>query len=276
MLTVEIRTYNGGVDLNSGTLIPPHSFLVVTGPDGVERGYGFAPDPSGLVQPGHVQDDSNHASDVSSGKVEITQAQYWKLMDYIAVTTTNPPDYSVFQGSQCSTWVVNALAQIGMVPVLGVPDMQPSNILVDFVESLIFNPWMQAAGIEENNFLTGIQNLFHQAEIARSPLVLDLNGDGIGTVAMNAGVHFDQNNNRFAELSGWVNKDDGLLVRDLNGNGRVAAQRRGTCRRTPSFRSRRFSASCSEGRPFIQQQELSFKNNERITRLCFVGSTLRV
>lgn len=72
-----------------------------------------------------------------------------------------------------------------------------------------------------DGFLTGIQNLFHQAEITRSPLVLDLNGDGVSTVAKSAGVHFDQNNNRFAELSGWVNKDDGLLVRDLNGNDQI-------------------------------------------------------
>ncbi|MCX7192031.1 MAG: hypothetical protein NTY60_00095, partial [Proteobacteria bacterium] len=212
MLSVEIRIDTG---------FPPHSFLVVVGPDGVKRGYGFAPDPSGLVAPGQVRDDTLHPADVFSGKVEITQAQYWKLMDYIAVTTTNPPDYSAFQGSQCSTWVVNALAQMGMVPVLGVPNMQPKNILVDFVESLIFQPWMQSIGIEENNFLTGIQKLFHQAEITKSPLVLDLNGDGVSTVAMNAGIHFDQNNNRFAELSGWVNKDDGLLVRDLNGNGQI-------------------------------------------------------
>ncbi|MFA6921162.1 MAG: M23 family metallopeptidase, partial [Gallionella sp.] len=73
----------------------------------------------------------------------------------------------------------------------------------------------------DDNFLSGIQKLFHRAEITRSPLVLDLNGDGVSTVAMNAGVHFDQNNNRFSELTGWVNNDDGLLVRDLNSNGQI-------------------------------------------------------
>jgi hypothetical protein len=73
----------------------------------------------------------------------------------------------------------------------------------------------------DDNFLTTIQGLFHQAEITRSPLVLDLNGDGVSTIAMSAGVHFDQNNNRFSELSGWVAPSDGLLVRDLNGNGQI-------------------------------------------------------
>lgn len=65
------------------------------------------------------------------------------------------------------------------------------------------------------------KRLFHQAEITRSPLVLDLNGDGVSTIAMSAGVHFDQNNNRFSELSGWVAPTDGLLVRDLNNNGQI-------------------------------------------------------
>ena len=41
MLSVEMRTYNGGIDVNTGALIPPHSFMVVTGPDGLERGYGL-------------------------------------------------------------------------------------------------------------------------------------------------------------------------------------------------------------------------------------------
>ncbi|MFA6971699.1 MAG: YqiA/YcfP family alpha/beta fold hydrolase, partial [Gallionella sp.] len=78
-------------------------------------------------------------------------------------------------------------------------------------------------GLEQSvsDFLTTIQNLFHQAEITRSPLVLDLNGDGVSTIAMSAGVHFDQNNNRFSELSGWVAPSDGLLVRDLNNNGQI-------------------------------------------------------
>ena len=73
----------------------------------------------------------------------------------------------------------------------------------------------------DEHFLATLQGLFHQAEATRSPLVLDLNGDGVSTVAMSAGVHFDQNNNRFAELSGWVAPSDGLLVRDLNGNGQI-------------------------------------------------------
>ncbi len=51
------------------------------------------------------------------------------------------------------------------------------------------------------------------------PLVLDLNGDGIQTIAIDAGTYFDHNGDGFAELTGWVDSGDGLLVMDRNGDG---------------------------------------------------------
>lgn len=52
------------------------------------------------------------------------------------------------------------------------------------------------------------------------PLILDLDGDGIETTAVNRyGAHFDLDANGFAESVGWVSSDDGILVRDLNGDG---------------------------------------------------------
>ncbi len=57
------------------------------------------------------------------------------------------------------------------------------------------------------------------AETSRSPLVLDLDGDGVETTGVENGTHFDHDGNDFAEKSGWVGSDDGLLVRDVNGNG---------------------------------------------------------
>jgi hypothetical protein len=38
-------------------------------------------------------------------------------------------------------------------------------------------------------------------------------------------VYFDHDNNSFAEQSGWVGKDDGLLVFDKNNNGKIDDQR---------------------------------------------------
>ncbi len=50
------------------------------------------------------------------------------------------------------------------------------------------------------------------------PLLLDLNGDGIKTTGVQGRVFFDHNNNGFAEVSNWVDANDGMLVLDKNSN----------------------------------------------------------
>lgn len=66
-----------------------------------------------------------------------------------------------------------------------------------------------------------IKAKFAQAEITRSPIVLDLNGDGIATTNLKGSAYFDHDGNGFAEQTGWINNQDGLLVRDLNNNGKI-------------------------------------------------------
>jgi hypothetical protein len=51
-----------------------------------------------------------------------------------------------------------------------------------------------------------------------SPLVLDLNGDGVQTMSLEAGTQFDLLNIGSKQSVGWVDKQDGLLVMDLNGD----------------------------------------------------------
>ena len=67
----------------------------------------------------------------------------------------------------------------------------------------------------------GVLRTADGAKGLRSPLVLDLDGDGVETKKEDSSVHFDHDNNGFAESTGWVGKDDGLLVRDINGNGQI-------------------------------------------------------
>jgi Ca2+-binding RTX toxin-like protein len=60
---------------------------------------------------------------------------------------------------------------------------------------------------------------------AASPLVLDLNNDGKITVTNlddNPGSFFDIDEDGLAEQIAWVGPEDGLLVRDLLGNGYIA------------------------------------------------------
>lgn len=58
--------------------------------------------------------------------------------------------------------------------------------------------------------------------LATDPLVLDLDGDGIElTDANSQRVYFDLTGDGLADRVGWVSADDGLLARDLNGDGRI-------------------------------------------------------
>jgi Ca2+-binding RTX toxin-like protein len=59
----------------------------------------------------------------------------------------------------------------------------------------------------------------------RDPLLLDLDGDGIETLGTGAVTFFDHDANGFAELTGWAGTDDGLLVMDRDGDGRIASGR---------------------------------------------------
>ena len=55
------------------------------------------------------------------------------------------------------------------------------------------------------------------------PLILNLGGNGIETISVAAfsGSLFDHNNDGIRTATGWISADDGLLVRDLNGNGLI-------------------------------------------------------
>jgi hypothetical protein len=70
-----------------------------------------------------------------------------------------------------------------------------------------------------------LEKLKDQAESTISPLVLDLNGDGISTVSLTQGIYFDHAADGFAEKTGWINNQDGFLVRDINGNGQIDSGR---------------------------------------------------
>ena len=78
--------------------------------------------------------------------------------------------------------------------------------------------YVQAGNTE---VIKDIKDLFATAEVQTSPLIVDLDGDGVETMSVANGIYFDHDGNGFAENTGWVGKDDGLLVRDINGNGQI-------------------------------------------------------
>ncbi len=63
------------------------------------------------------------------------------------------------------------------------------------------------------------------AERRTSPIVIDLDGDGVETLGLTRHRYFDHDANNMQERTAWAGADDGFLVRDVNGNGRIDSGR---------------------------------------------------
>ena len=57
------------------------------------------------------------------------------------------------------------------------------------------------------------------AESVKSPLVIDIDANGIATYGVQKGVFFDIDSDGFAEKTAWINGKDAFLAIDRNGNG---------------------------------------------------------
>ncbi|MEQ6342247.1 MAG: calcium-binding protein [Gammaproteobacteria bacterium] len=96
------------------------------------------------------------------------------------------------------------------------------NAIVAFTLKLAYDEW----SVMGNGVMKNMSDRFNAAKAPpprRDPLALDLDGDGIETVAENGyqGVLFDHNGDGVKTATGWVGADDGLLVWDRNGNGMI-------------------------------------------------------
>ena len=73
--------------------------------------------------------------------------------------------------------------------------------------------------------LTAPQTAELMTTFAVTPIVLDLNGDGVQTVSIDHGVQFDLTGGGVAHQVGWVSANDGFLVLDRNGDGIINSGR---------------------------------------------------
>jgi Ca2+-binding RTX toxin-like protein len=196
----------------------PHTFLIIVGPDGKDRGFGFGPLEDGnFIDYGRIKDNIEHERNTSTGKIPLDVDSYNRLVAYINKSIANPPPYNLFFGSQCANWAVKGLVEAG-IPAFASPNMFPDNFLRDVFESIVWNPYTQFLNIKVND-------LFGQARVMRriDPLALDLDGDGVETVGITADkkILFDHNSDGIRAATGWVKSDDALLVLDRNGNGSI-------------------------------------------------------
>lgn len=94
----------------------------------------------------------------------------------------------------------------------------PSNLTPSDREGLAY----QIANGDNTGVLYGAYNPSNSQVIFRDPLILDLNGDGVKTTSLqNSKTFFDLSGDGMSEQTGWVDSNDGLLVYDKNGNGKI-------------------------------------------------------
>lgn len=133
----------------------------------------------------------------------------------VASKTANDPGFAV---------EVNAAISDGYQPGRGnVIDFTASD-LVDssFYDVYNNNPSLSGADYDDLNANLGLISGWSREVAEIDPLILDLDDDGIELLPFNGqNILFDIDNDGHQERTGWVGADDGILVHDLNGDGRI-------------------------------------------------------
>ena len=183
----------------------PHSFITMDNGAGDKRNYGFGPaDGESLWGPGIISDNKDHEYQYSYGPIEVTPEQYNKMVEYITESINNPPYYNLPKSildngvNQCSQWV-NAVAKAGGINWAG----------------FTWNPYGHAMYIGMRKVFGACRSIFTTATKIASPVILDLDGDGVETTSIaDGGAYFDHDGNGFAEQTGWASLKNRYTMQD--------------------------------------------------------------
>jgi hypothetical protein len=149
----------------------------------------------------------------------LTTAQIARLtVDQVAALTT----------AQVSNLTTSQLSNLPNAKLLGLTTSQLAALTTAQVVGLTTS---QISGFDTDSLrnklaTAGQASVLTSSQVSAllSPLVLDLNADGvISTLSINSGVRFDHDANGTVNATGWVGSADGLLVRDLDGDGVISS-----------------------------------------------------
>lgn len=85
-------------------------------------------------------------------------------------------------------------------------------------ENILTRGWSPTSTSSATNLLMGSNRIFLNID----PFVVDLDGDGVELRPFDAmNVLFNVDSDAHKERTGWIKGDDGFLVRDINGNGKI-------------------------------------------------------
>ena len=166
---------------------------------------------------------SNHQILATGAKIDFSLwlNGTYRSVDVTATALRDSTD-TVLVGSYASNY--SGYTEIYDVSVPTTPMRPTAGTYYDYWVYFVFK---DAAGntTSTKNTVTGNNNQSFYLSVwgTASPIVLDLNGDGIHTTAMqNSGVMFDVLGNGTPVSTGWTDGKDGLLALDLNGDGKIS------------------------------------------------------
>jgi len=213
-----------------------HMYYSLTDGNGNTNYYGFGPAEgatgaariNGPGQP-YYNDNIRYPDDpaYSSNRTEITEDQYNAMIAF----GEDPEAYGFVKWydalhNSCVDFVYAALEAGGFNPLGFEGSWLPMDnaVYIDSIFALFSNKPLgeiigesMFGGLNPDN----LKDLVGDASRTKSPLVFDLDDDGIETTIVGYGTYFDHDGNGFAERTGWVGPDDGFLVMDRNGNGYI-------------------------------------------------------
>jgi len=141
-----------------------------------------------------------------------------ELTPYAPAVSTFVATYAVFShlldgaGDAMARAIANKMGLDGLIdPNTGEP--------IDFPNELRGDPDEKSEPIEPTEPTPNPESPEVNPPPPADPIVLDLDGDGVETLSLLNRVFFDHDGNHFAENTGWVGADDGLLVMDKDGDG---------------------------------------------------------
>jgi hypothetical protein len=146
-----------------------------------------------------------------------------EAIDATDIRTMSADQIAALTPAQAAALTTSQIANLGTRLIRSLSATAIANMSVTQIASLSAGQVTQLK-MEQADALTDAQVLALGSKAAGlylSPLVIDLNNDGKFSVSVDNGVRFDMKSSGSLLKTAWVNANDGLLARDINGDGLI-------------------------------------------------------
>lgn len=184
------------------------------GPFSQGLGIGVAPAASATqlgLNIGNLMNPQASAADKVAASLGIIGGAAGTLAGLMPPATVLTPQGAAIKAALTAAAIAASAAQLGV--------QQNSSTVNNLINDLVRN-WNSLLN-DLGDFFGDLFNRAKNWTPPRDPIILDLNNNGLETVGLAANIHFDHDSDGVLTKTGWVGKDDALLVWDRNANGTI-------------------------------------------------------